>query len=192
MSPSAPVRGFAGTGPLTRKALAYVAELQASAAGDGGRDAIEHHLIEVAELLHEVGCPDAMVAAGVLHDTLEDTDAAAGDLKARFGPQLAGVVSAMTEDPTIEPYEQRKAALRRQVAGAGPATAAVYAADKVSKVREYRSQPMPAPGSAETAQRRRRLDHYEQSLAMLEDVLPDHPLVVRLRRELDPILAPAR
>jgi HD domain len=190
MRTPASLPGFVAALPLTRDALSYAVEVQPGAGEEREPAAIEHSL-EVAELLHEVGCPDTVVAAGVLHDMLEDTDASPGDLQARFGPQVAELVAAMTEDPAIEPYEQRKAALRRQVAGAGPATAAVYAADKGSKVREYRSEPLPAPGSAEAAQRRRRLDHYEKSLTMLEGVIADHPLVVRLRHELDPLLAPA-
>ena len=39
------------------------------------------HPVEVACLLHEAGYSDEVVAAGVLHDVVEDTDAEAAELE---------------------------------------------------------------------------------------------------------------
>ena len=47
-------------------------------------------------------------------------------------------MAAVSDDPTIEDVARRRAALRRQVAAAGEDAAAVFAADKISKVRELR------------------------------------------------------
>ena len=79
-----------------------------------------------------------------------------------------------------------KAALRHRVARFNGSAIAVYAADKVAKVRELRAHAtrdpsMLAPDGAAPA----RLDHYLESLAMLEDAMPDHPLVRQLRFELE-------
>ncbi|HEY6781012.1 MAG TPA: hypothetical protein VI111_08665, partial [Thermoleophilaceae bacterium] len=60
--------------------------------------------------------------------------------------------------------------------------AAVFAADKISKVRELR---MRAPRGGLTHADRVKLRHYRQSLVLLEPRLPCHPLVTTLRRELD-------
>ena len=87
----------------------------------------------------------------------------------------------MTEDPSIESYEERKAALRRQIAEHGADAAAVYAADKVAKVRELRGQRERDAGAPLDALK---VEHYRESLAMLEAEAPEHPLVARLRGEL--------
>ena len=51
-----------------------------------------------------------------------------------------GLVAAVTEDDAIADYDARKAALRAQMAAAGVEAHAVYAADKIAKVRELRAQ----------------------------------------------------
>ena len=97
-------------------------------------------------------------------------------------------MAAVTDDPEISDPAERKAALRLQVAQAGESAAVVFAADKISKARELR----------QLAQRERldeeaqlRLFHYRESLAMLEERLPAHPLVTRLRAELAELEASA-
>jgi hypothetical protein len=150
------------------------------------------HPQEVAALLHSVGCRDRVVAAGLLHDTVERTDASIDDLERRFGGEVAGLVAAVTEDAAIKPYRERKAALRRQATGGGPDAAVVFAADKISKVRQYRAQ-LPLDGGGGDAPRPRRLHHYTESLSLLEQAIPDHPLVRELRSELSSLgaLSPA-
>jgi (p)ppGpp synthase/HD superfamily hydrolase len=138
------------------------------------------HPLEVATLLYQAGAPAHVVAAGVLHDTLEKTDATADDVSARFGRRVAEIVIAVTDDERIAGYVRRKAALRAQVAGAGDDALTVFAADKVSKVRELS---LGAGGA--TPVRRRKLQHYRDSLAMLQERLPASSLVAALRTELD-------
>jgi uncharacterized protein involved in exopolysaccharide biosynthesis len=75
--------------------------------------------------------------------------------------------------------------LRRQAEAAGLEAMMVFAADKVSKVREL---PVERPGSeAETVSRtrQRRLAHYRHCLEMLERHQADSPLVTQLRAELE-------
>lgn len=145
------------------------------------------HPLEVASLLYNTGHGETVVAAGLLHDTVEDTAADAGDIRRRFGQEVAGIVATMTEDATIEDYSERKAALRRQIADFGREATAVYAADKVTKVRELRAESAEDREllDAVTERRHPKLDHYVESLAMLEQISPDHPLVRQLRFELE-------
>jgi (p)ppGpp synthase/HD superfamily hydrolase len=98
------------------------------------------HPLEVAGLLYEDGAPDDVIAAGALHDVLEKTDATAYELSVRFGRRIGEIVRAMTEDPTVAGYARRKAALREQVAAAGTDALTVFAADKLSKVREFQRE----------------------------------------------------
>jgi (p)ppGpp synthase/HD superfamily hydrolase len=177
---------FVDRSPLTRDALAFADERHAGQFRDLDDLPFITHPVEVACLLHEAGYPDEVVAAGVLHDVLEDTDAERGDLERRFGSEVAALVGALTDDPSIEDPAERKAALRLQVARAGERAAAIFAADKVSKARELRvrrNRGMPAEDGAA------RMEHYEESLEMLAELIPGHALVERLHEELDALRA---
>ncbi len=176
---------------LARDALAYADELHRGQRRSSDDAAFILHPLEVAALLYNSGHTDAVVAAGILHDTIEDTDARLPDIADRFGPVVAAIVEAMTEDPRIEPYEARKAALRDQIARFDGDAISVYAADKVTKARELRAQAGRDPGllRGDQADARPRLDHYVESLAMLEHAAPEHPLVRQLRFELEALRA---
>jgi (p)ppGpp synthase/HD superfamily hydrolase len=176
---------FVKRSPLTREALDFAATRHAGQTR--GVDGIPFvtHPVEVACLLHEAGYSDEVVAAGVLHDVLEDTDVQRAELEARFGAEVASLVAAVTDDPSIEDHTERKAALRHQVARAGEEAAAVFAADKVSKARELRTR-------ARYGRFRRideaKLSHYQASLELLSELIPGHPLVEQLREELGAVL----
>ena len=173
---------FVDRSPLTRDALAFAARWHEGQTRDTDSTPFLTHPTEVACLLHEAGYSDEVVAAGVLHDVLEDTDASVEELERRFGPEVAGLVAAVSDDPTIEDHSERKAALRRQVAAAGDCAVAVFAADKVSKARELRVR----TGDGRFQRKdETRIEHYRASLEMLDELMPGHPLVDRLRAELD-------
>jgi (p)ppGpp synthase/HD superfamily hydrolase len=139
------------------------------------------HPVEVASILSEHDCPDHMVAAGLLHDVLEKSDTGHDELEARFGTRVAALVVALTDDPAITDEAERRAALRLQVAEAGDEAAAIFAADKISKVRELRHR---ADRGDLDANSLARLEHYRESCDMLEALLPGSALVSELRREM--------
>lgn len=59
------------------------------------------HPVSVAALLRGRGCDDELVAAGLLHDTIEDCpDVSAEILKARFGARVARLVVEATKVST--------------------------------------------------------------------------------------------
>jgi (p)ppGpp synthase/HD superfamily hydrolase len=143
------------------------------------------HPIEVAT---DVGAPDHVVAAGALHDTIEKTDVVAGDLRERFGARITMLVIALTEDPEIPGYSARKAALRDQVQAAGNEALMVFAADKVSKARELRMAVVRAPAGGvlrRGSKAYRKLTHYRHCAELLDQRLPDSPLVHSLHHELE-------
>jgi hypothetical protein len=179
--------------PQTRAAQAYAErQHEGQRRSADGAPFIEHPL-EVATLLYYAGASDHVIAAGVLHDTIEKTCANAADLRARFGPAVATLVLAVSEDPRITAYPARKAALRAQVATAGHDALMVFAADKISKVRELRrqpaasTQPQSTPSPSPSPSRDLKLIQYKRSLEFLEDLLIDAPLVKQLRFELERI-----
>ena len=75
-----------------------------------------NHLTEVALLLAEAsdGGDPALVMAGLLHDTIEDTETTQAELEAAFGSDVAGLVAEVSDDTSL-PREERK---RRQVQSA--------------------------------------------------------------------------
>jgi (p)ppGpp synthase/HD superfamily hydrolase len=168
--------------PLTRAALGFAEERHAGQRRAADNAPFVIHPIEVATLLHEAGYPDHVIAAGALHDVIEDTDTESAEISQRFGPDVAQLVTTLTENPAIENDAERKAALRSQVARAGGDAAAVFAADKISKARELRMQ---GEGGRVDRASRAKLDHYDASLEILTDLMPDHEFVERLRRELE-------
>jgi guanosine-3',5'-bis(diphosphate) 3'-pyrophosphohydrolase len=95
-----------------------------------------NHLAEVANLLAAVtdGDDAELVAAGWLHDTIEDTDTSHDELAQRFGTRVADMVEEVTDDMTLAKSERR----RRQVIEApnkSPGAKLIKIADKISNIR---------------------------------------------------------
>jgi (p)ppGpp synthase/HD superfamily hydrolase len=175
--------------PLTRRALTFAASRHGDQQRQADRAPFILHPLEVGHLLHGCECPDHVVAAGVLHDTVEDAHVSAEELRMHFGEAVATLVCAVTEPQTRGAFGERKAALRAAVEHADHHAVVIYAADKVAKVREFRiALAVGADASPE------KLEHYDASLALLERRLPQHPLVRQLRFELEALelLPPGR
>jgi len=161
-----------------------------------GAPFIEHPL-EVARLLRAAGCSDVVVAAGLLHDVVEKTDVSMAELTARFGTAVAGLVQSVSDNASIQSYRPRKQLLREQVRGASVDAALLFAADKIAKVRELPDLVRRDRARSDRTGRghrtrnhldddyQMRLEHYHESLVMLREVAPGHPLVTRLASELD-------
>ena len=65
------------------------------------------HPFETAQILTEAGCSDEVVIAGLLHDTLEETETSSTEISAAFGYKVLGLVFAASEDKRQE-WEVRK------------------------------------------------------------------------------------
>ena len=100
------------------------------------------HCIEVARLVADVGkVEDANVlAAALLHDTVEDTDTTREELREEFGQVIDDIVAEVTDDKTLDSAVRKDA----QVAHAPNLTAGakvIKLADKISNVREIGVDP---------------------------------------------------
>jgi len=56
-----------------------------------------HHLIEVAYILAKLQAGPITIAAGLLHDVVEDTDVTIEEIKAMFGEDVATIVESLTK-----------------------------------------------------------------------------------------------
>ena len=65
------------------------------------------HPMEVACIIGSITQDEDVIAAGLLHDTVEDTPVTADEILAEFGPRIAALVACETEDkrPEMPPAE---------------------------------------------------------------------------------------
>jgi (p)ppGpp synthase/HD superfamily hydrolase len=101
-----------------------------------------NHLTEVARLLAHAteGADIDLVAAGILHDTLEDTDTTREELELTFGIDVAGLVAEVTDDKSLANAERK----RRQIETAPkktPRARMIKLADKTSNLRALAFSP---------------------------------------------------
>src|SRR3954466_12174543 len=60
------------------------------------------HPLEVAQVLAEMKLDSGAIAAGLLHDAIEDTEATREDIKREFGEQVANIVEGVTKIDKID------------------------------------------------------------------------------------------
>ena len=101
-----------------------------------------NHPIEVAELLARVGgVRDVEVlAAAILHDTIEDTETTPEELENAFGARVRGLVAELTDDKSL-PKAERKRLQREHAPHMSQDAKQIKLADKISNVREIGASP---------------------------------------------------
>jgi guanosine-3',5'-bis(diphosphate) 3'-pyrophosphohydrolase len=100
-----------------------------------GSEPYINHLAEVANLLSTAtdGADAELVAAGWLHDTIEDTETTREELAQKFSERVASLVVECTDDMSLPKSERR----RLQVIDArkkSPGTKLIKIADKISNI----------------------------------------------------------
>jgi (p)ppGpp synthase/HD superfamily hydrolase len=131
----APIDAAAARSPLVAAALTFAREAHAGQVrnGSGGMDYIEHPRM-VAATLAAHDFPETTLAAGLLHDVVEDSETTVEDVRERFGEPIAGLVAALSDDESISDYRERKDEHRRRVVAAGGDALAIYGADKLTNL----------------------------------------------------------
>ncbi len=103
-----------------------------------------NHPIHVAQILSEVGGIDdpEILAAAVLHDTVEDTETTPSELEQEFGERVARIVGEVTDDKSL-PKNERKRLQIEHAAELSEEAALVKIADKISNVSDVIDNPPP-------------------------------------------------
>jgi (p)ppGpp synthase/HD superfamily hydrolase len=97
------------------------------------------HPVAVGMLLMKAGYPDNVVAAGILHDTVEDTSLTLEDLKREFGEKTAEIVAGCSEPDKSLSWEKRKEHTIEFLKTASKEIRAVACADKLHNIRSIRN-----------------------------------------------------
>ena len=136
-----------------------------------------NHLLEVAQLVSSA-IPEAdtnLVVAALLHDVIEDTGVMKEELVERFGSDVAGLVSEVTDDKSL-PKAERK---RLQVENAPKKSVraqAIKLADKISNLRSILASP---PADWDLA---RRQEYFQWAKRVVDGLTAPNPV---LKAEFD-------
>jgi len=163
------------------QALSFAARKHSSQRRKGSdRAPYINHPISVLDLLWRVGGvrqADVLVA-GVLHDTLEDTETSPQELAAAFGQAVLGLVQEVSDDKTLFSAERK----RLQIEHAGSLSNGaklIKLADKISNVRDLHSNP-PLFWS-----RQRRLEYLDWAARVVDHLRGTNP---SLEAEFDRVM----
>ncbi len=89
------------------------------------------HPIMTAIKLAKHKFPDEVIAAGLLHDVLEDTKYPAAKIKKELGDKVLKIVQTVSEDKSLPSWEERKLKYIARVKAGNSAAKAVSIADKI-------------------------------------------------------------
>ena len=107
--------------------------------GDGCSPYVTHPM-HVALMLARFGLDDDVIAAGLLHDVVEDCPGWSNErVQAEFGAHVAGIVAQLTEDKSC-PWEERKQSAISKVPHMSPEAASVKACDKLHNLHSLVNQ----------------------------------------------------
>ena len=86
------------------KAIEFAKRKHATHLDDDGLSFFDSHCKVVAEILSRVTDDEDILAAGYLHDTIEDTDTTFEELEKEFGKTVADLVHEVTHEGTKDSH----------------------------------------------------------------------------------------
>lgn len=124
-----------------------------------------NHPIALTELLVNVGkiTDQNVLAAALLHDTVEDTDATLEEIEENFGAAICGIVREVTDDKSLTSPERK----RLQIVNAGKISyeaRLVKLADKISNLQDMLARP-PVKWSLQ-----RKQEYFEWAKAVIDNL----------------------
>jgi GTP diphosphokinase / guanosine-3',5'-bis(diphosphate) 3'-diphosphatase len=130
---------------------------------------INHPIALADTLANEGGVVDpAVLCAAILHDTIEDTETTAEELRAHFGPEVTAIVLEVTDDKSLAKAVRKQ----QQVDHASHKSyeaRLVKLADKISNLRDILASP-PADWSVE-----RKQEYFDWAAKVVAGLRGTHP-----------------
>jgi guanosine-3',5'-bis(diphosphate) 3'-pyrophosphohydrolase len=133
-------------------------------------------LTRVLSVEADVQDPEVLAAA-LLHDTIEDTDCTEEELRREFGDRITDLVMEVTDD-TSEPKHVRKQRQIDEAATKSPGAKLIKLADKICNLRDILRSPPPKW----TLQRK--YDYFAWSEAVLKGLRGSHAGMEKTYEEL--------
>ena len=97
------------------------------------------HPYAVGLILMEAGCTESVIIAGILHDTVEDTELTLDFIRERFGDYIANIVDGCSENKALR-WRARKTERIEALRTASPEVCTVTCADKLHNLRTILSE----------------------------------------------------
>ncbi len=122
---------------LYEKALKIAVEAHKNQVRKHDKSPYISHPIMVGRILEQAGFSEEVVAAGLIHDVLEDTDVNEAFLREQLGDEVVDIVTAVSEDQTVDwrsiegGWEKVKQMYIETVAASNEKVWAVSVADKI-------------------------------------------------------------
>jgi len=141
MRPGMPGRRYSMD--ILDRAIRFAVEAHSGAKRKDGTTPYILHPLEVAAIVGTMSSDPELLAAAVLHDTVEDTAATLEELEAQFGPRVAALVATETEDkradqPPEDTWHVRKEeSLRVLEETDDPAVKMLWLGDKLANMRSF-------------------------------------------------------
>lgn len=126
---------------IVSEAVAFAASAHEGQLRKGGAIPYIVHPMEAATIAARLTDDGEVIAAALLHDVVEDTDVTIDEVHERFGPRVAGIVAAESEDkqreiPAHLSWDARKRATIDHIASCDDeGVLIVCLADKLSNIR---------------------------------------------------------
>jgi (p)ppGpp synthase/HD superfamily hydrolase len=143
------------------------------------------HPAGVGFLLQRAGFDDEVIAAGILHDVIEDCGVTPEQLIESMGQRVTDLVLGVTE-PKDATWEERKRVYVKNLAEAPVESLAIACADHIYNIRSMMesAKTMKDVWTMFYATREQRLGHEHEVLKIIESRL-QHELVSELRQVLE-------
>jgi (p)ppGpp synthase/HD superfamily hydrolase len=90
--------------------------------------------MEVMLIIQKDECYDDVIIAGILHDTLEDTDTSEDEIRSMFGKNILFIVQSVSENKDLDWFERKSKSIIH-IRESGNETKLVCCADKLSNLR---------------------------------------------------------
>ncbi len=119
---------------MLTNAIAYAVKMHKGGLRKGTNIPYIVHPLEVMHILYEMGADKKLMAAGVLHDTVEDTEATLDEIKELFGEEIANLVASHTEKDKSLSWRERKEIALAHLAKASEREQMLVLADKISNI----------------------------------------------------------
>lgn len=102
------IRSSGFCSPLVNKALEFSARAHLTQKRKETDIPYITHPYAVGMILANAGCPEELVVAGILHDTVEDTEVTLEQIETEFGKAVADIVAGCSEPDKQLSWQERK------------------------------------------------------------------------------------